>query len=261
MRSGPTRRLRLAGAVALLASACTVTANSTHIRSRPTTSSPNSPSPVPARARAVPPPPIVRDLIPYAPTRRAEMAAYARRHYGIDTYRLEDPKVIVEHFTASSTFAPVYEEFARDVPDPELHELPGLCTHFVVDTDGAIHQLVPLGLMCRHTVGLNYTALGIEMVGASDGEILANPRELGSALRLTLWLMTTDHIELRNVIGHNESLTSPYHRELVSTLRCQTHADWNHADMQTFRSKLSALARPYGVDLGPQPSGATIPGC
>ena len=42
--------------------------------------------------------------------------------------------------------------------DPELHELPGTCSHFVVDTDGTIHQLVSLTFMCRHTVGLNDTA-------------------------------------------------------------------------------------------------------
>ena len=32
--------------------------------------------------------------------------------------------------------------------------------------------------MCRHTVGLNYTAIGIENVGNSDQEILSNPRQL-----------------------------------------------------------------------------------
>ncbi len=28
--------------------------------------------------------------------------------------------------------------------------------------DGTIIQMVPLSTMCRHTVGLNYTAIGIE---------------------------------------------------------------------------------------------------
>ena len=43
------------------------------------------------------------------------------------------------------------------------------------------------------------------------------------------------------MIGHNESLSSPYHRENVASLRNQTHADWTHTDMKTYRSKLSAL--------------------
>ena len=33
--------------------------------------------------------------------RKAEMRAYARRHYGIDDYRLRKPRVIVEHYTAT----------------------------------------------------------------------------------------------------------------------------------------------------------------
>ena len=32
--------------------------------------------------------------------------------------------------------------------------------------------------MCRHTVGLNYTSIGIEHVGLSDAEVLGNPRQL-----------------------------------------------------------------------------------
>ena len=35
----------------------------------------------------------------------------------------------------------------------ELHELPGLCSHFIVDRDGTIFQLAPLRRLCRHTVG------------------------------------------------------------------------------------------------------------
>jgi hypothetical protein len=58
-------------------------------------------------------------------------------------------------------------------------------------------------------------------------------------------------IQLRNVIGHNESRTSPYHRERYAAWRCQTHGDWAHADMETYRRRLAALARLEGVPLGP----------
>ena len=122
-------------------------------------------------------PPIVQKPIPFGAARRAETAAYARRHYGIDSWRLRSPHVIVEHYTATTTFAPVWSTFAADTPDPELGEKPGTCAHFVVDTDGTIYQLVPLTTMCRHTVGLNWTAIGIEHVGTSDASILENPRQ------------------------------------------------------------------------------------
>jgi N-acetylmuramoyl-L-alanine amidase len=48
-------------------------------------------------------------------------------------------------------------------------------------------------------------------------------------------------IEVRNVIGHNESLSSPYHHENVPALRTQTHSDFRHTDMQIYRRRLRAL--------------------
>ena len=150
---------------------------------------------------------------------------------GIDAWKLRRPRAIVEHYTAGTTFASAYATFAADVPDSELHELPGTCAHFVIDTDGTIYQLVRLDTICRHTVGLNYTAIGIEHVGTSDGEILGNAAQLDASLRLTAWLQWRYGIKLRNVIGH-ESLTSPF--TTYASSRCQTHGDWTAADMDTY---------------------------
>ncbi len=219
--------------------------------------SPSAPSPTEA---SISRPAIVWKPIPFPPRRKNEMAAYAERHYGIETYRLEHPQVIVEHVTVSRTFAPVFSEFSWDVPDPELNELPGVCSHFVIDADGTIYQLVSLRLMCRHTVGLNYTAIGIEHVGLSDREVLLDHKQLAASVELTLWLMQRFHMQLGNVIGHNESLTSPFHRELMSRLRCQTHGDWTRADMHIYRRRLIALARRHGIHLGSLP-GALPSGC
>jgi beta-N-acetylhexosaminidase len=195
-------------------------------------------------------PHIVAKPIPFGAARRAETAAYAKRHYGIATWRLTHPRVLVEHFTATPTFSSVWNSFAGDHADPELHELPGDCAHFVIDTDGTIYQLVPLTTMCRHTVGLNYTAIGVEVVGMSDAEILRNPRQLSASLHLAAWLMARFGIQLGDVIGHNESVTSPYHHERYAAWRCQTHGDWSRADMDVFRAKLAVLAASEGVPLG-----------
>jgi N-acetylmuramoyl-L-alanine amidase len=194
-------------------------------------------------------PPIVQKPIPFGAARRAETAAYAQRHYGLHTWRLAHPRVIVEHYTAGTTFSSAWSTFASDAPDPELHELPGTCAHFVIDPAGTIYQLVPLTTICRHTVGLNWTAIGIEHVGTSDAQILARPRQLAASLRLTLWLAHRYGISLPNVIGHAESLTSPYHRERYAPWRCQTHGDWTHDDMTTYRARLRALARREHVRL------------
>lgn len=186
-------------------------------------------------------PPIARWPIPFPPKRKHEMAAYSQRHYGEWTWRLRHPRVIVEHIAVAATAAAVHGTFARDVPDPELHELPNVCSHFVVSRSGRIFQLVNLRTRCRHTVGLNWTAIGIEHAGFRDGDVLGNPRQLRASLQLTRYLRCRFHVELRNVIGHAESLGSPYHRERVPSLRHQTHGDWGHRSMQIYRRKLSRL--------------------
>jgi len=169
------------------------------------------------------------------------MAAYSERHYGERTWRLRHPRVIVEHVSETSSAAAVYNTFAPDVPDPELHELPNVCSHFVVSTSGRIFQLVNLRTRCRHTVGLNWTAIGIEHAGFSDGDVLGNRAELRASLALTRYLQCRFHIRLRDVIGHAESLSSPYHRERVPSLRDQTHSDWQHSSMRIYRHRLSEL--------------------
>ena len=181
---------------------------------------------------------IVWKPVPFPPARKAETAQYAERHYGIDSYVLH-PKVIVEHYTANESFSATWNTFAADTPDPELGQLPGTCAHFVVDKDGTIYQLVPLNVMCRHTVGLNYVAIGIEHVGTSASEILHDRKQLSASLALTRYLMKRFHILLRNVIGHNESLSSPYHKELYRPWAHQTHGDWTHAEMNVYRAKLA----------------------
>ena len=151
--------------------------------------------------------------------------------------KLKAPHVIVEHYTATTTFSSAWNTFAADSPDPELGERPGTCAHFVIDRDGTIYQLVPLSTICRHTVGLNWTAIGIEHVGTSDASILDNPRQLRASLGLTLWLMSRYRI----------SLTSRYHRERYAAWRCQTHGDWQRADMAVYRARLDRLARAQHV--------------
>src|SRR5204862_5188976 len=187
------------------------------------------------------PPAIHQWRIPFPQKRKDEMRAYARRHYGINAYTLTKPKVIVEHVAVAASAAATRNTFVSDRPDSELHELPGTCSHFVVDRDGSIYQLVSLTLMCRHTVGLNYTAIGIEHAGFTDGDVLGDSRELGASLRLSAWLKCRYGIRLSNVIGHNESVSSPYHRENVARLRDQTHSDMQHASMQIYRRKLRAF--------------------
>jgi hypothetical protein len=198
-------------------------------------------------ARAVAPPRVVRKPIPFGRERKDQMRAYARRHYGIDDYRLRRPRVIVQHYTASNSFDSAYNTFASNQPDVELHELPGVCAHYLIDRDGTVYRVVPTSIMCRHTVGLNYTAIGIEHVGTSDGQVMGNRRQRRASLRLTRSLQGRYRIRTRNVIGHNENRSSPYHRERVERLRSQTHGDFSRATMRGYRRLLGRLPAPASL--------------
>ena len=76
----------------------------------------------------------------------------------------------------------IYNTFKADVPDVQYHELPGVCSHFAVAADGAIYKFVPITIRCRHVVGLNYTAVGIEHVGFSDQDLNC-PAQLNASLQ------------------------------------------------------------------------------
>jgi N-acetylmuramoyl-L-alanine amidase len=186
-------------------------------------------------------PPIVSHPIPFGPRRKREMAAYSQRHYGQPRWRLRHPRVIVEHVSQTGSAAAVWQTFAPDVPDVELQELPNVCAHFVISTSGRIQQLVNLRTRCRHTVGLNWTAIGIEHVGYGDAGVLGNRAQMDASLRLTQYLRCRFGIRLLDVIGHSESLSSRFHQELVPSLRRQTHGDWKHSSMRVYRQRLWRL--------------------
>jgi beta-N-acetylhexosaminidase len=196
-----------------------------------------------AQASAASPPPSTPWPIPFGPKRKREMADYSERHYGQFQWRLRNPKVIVEHMAQTSTAAAVYNTFAPDNPDVELGELPNVCSHYVISPSGRIFRLVNLRTRCRHTVGLNWTAIGIEHAGFGDGDLLGDRRQLRASLRLTQYLRCRFGIRVHDVIGHAESLGSPYHHERVPSLRQQTHGDMAHSSMRVYRQQLRQLGR------------------
>src|SRR4051812_50173941 len=89
--------------------------------------------------------------------------------------------------------------------------------------------------------------MGTERAAPTDGSVLRTPRHLRASLKLTLGLMPRSRISLPDVIGHAESLTSRYHRERYAPWRCQTHGDWQHADMTLYRAQLARFARAQRV--------------
>ena len=175
--------------------------------------------------------------IPYGPKRRSQMAAYSERHYGDREWKLE-PRGIVEHYTASASAGPALSTFEQNRPDVEYGELPGVCAHYLIDTDGTIMQLVPTDIRCRHTVGLNHRTIGIEHVGQSDADVVGRKRVRRSSLALSTWLRCAYAVEGSNVIGHNESLDSPLYEEHDPRFQGRTHDDMRPGTMKRYRRQL-----------------------
>jgi N-acetylmuramoyl-L-alanine amidase len=198
----------------------------------------SAPPAVPAAASK---PAIKKMLIPYPKKRKREMAAYSKRHYGHYKWRLNNPKLIVQHYAEAGSISAIFNTFAPDRPDVEFHELPGVCSHFAISASGAIYKFVPISTRCRHVVGLNHVAIGIEHVGFSDQDILNRPAQLNASLRLTQWLRCRLGLPIEQVIGHNESLSSPFYKELDPRFKGRTHGDWTRASMNTYRADLAKL--------------------
>lgn len=179
--------------------------------------------------------------IRYGASRRSQMAEYSRRHYGKREWRLRNPRLIVQHVAVAPSNDAIFNTFASNAPDPSFGELPNVCAHFAVGDDGEVIQMVPLRVRCRHVVGLNHVAIGIEHVGYSDSDVLNNRVQLRASLRLTAALRCRFKIPVRDVIGHNESLKSRFYRERISKFRGQTHGDFTPASMRIYRRKLRTM--------------------
>jgi len=184
---------------------------------------------------------VKKKLIPYGAARRNQMAAYSNRHYGEREWRLTAPRLIVIHYAEAGTIDSIFNTFAANRPDVEYHELPGVCSHFAVSAKGIAFKFVPATIRCRHVVGLNHVAIGIEHVGFSDRDVLKRKRELKGSLRLTKSLRCRFGIPVKGVIGHAESLGNPHYRELDPDFQGRTHGDFKRRSMRVYRRKLARL--------------------
>ena len=190
-------------------------------------------------------PPVRKEPIPYSHKRKREMAAYSKRHYGHSRWRLKHVHVIVLHFTGGNSYSSARNTFASDTPD--RGELPGVCAHFIVGKDGVIHQLVPTTIRCRHAIGLNHVAVGIEMVQPTgrgshwaDRQILRRHPQISSVLKLVRFLRSKYHVKMKDVIGHAMANDSRYFKDLEGWHN--DHTDWLPGDVRTFRKRLRRIS-------------------
>ena len=186
---------------------------------------------------------LVPEFIAFTQRRKNEMAAYSLRHYGASSWRLS-PSMIVLHFTESDTASSARNTFAND--SRNLGELPGTCAHFIVAKNGDVWQIVPTSIRCRHTIGLNDKAIGIEIVQRSygngahwaDQQILNRPAQIGAVLALIRSLQRQYGISTSNIIGHAMANQAPQFRDIEGWRN--NHTDWQTQDVLEVRRRLSA---------------------
>lgn len=98
---------------------------------------------------------------------------YIKEHYDLEVQDIKIiPKIVLVHYTAVETFSKSLARFTDEtLPNdrPEISKASALnvSTHFMVERDGTIHQLMPLDFMGRHVIGLNFNSIGIENVGGA----------------------------------------------------------------------------------------------
>ncbi|KTD52860.1 N-acetylmuramoyl-L-alanine amidase [Legionella quateirensis] len=137
---------------------------------------------------------------------------YQLTHYGIDSKSIEiEPKMIVMHWTCvpslNVTFR-IFDPSKLPASSPRRSELPGdlnVSSHFLVDKDGSIYQLMPETWMARHVIGLNHYAIGIENIGGVDGKDDLTEEQVKANAFLVCYLKKK-YPTIQYVIGHNDYL-------------------------------------------------------
>lgn len=137
---------------------------------------------------------------------------YQLSHYGIKSRSIKiEPKVIVLHWTCIPSLAVTHRIFnpsALPQSSPRRNELPGdlnVSSHYLVDRDGSIYQLMPDNWMARHVIGLNHNAIGIENIGGIDGKDDLTDAQARANAFLVCHLKHK-YPQIKYVIGHDEYL-------------------------------------------------------
>lgn len=131
---------------------------------------------------------------------------YLRERHGItQENQIINPKIIVLHFTDGGSVNSVYNYFNKTKIEDKRSfnrnqsEL-NVSSQFIIDRDGTIYRLMPENWFARHTIGLNYCAIGIENIGSvkqslTEAQVRANAN-------LVRFLAKKYNIEY--LIGHQE---------------------------------------------------------
>ena len=149
---------------------------------------------------------IINKPINYSKERISLSLDYLKEHHGLvqETPTII-PKMIVLHYTAGGNVESNFRYFNKTNLESGRGALKkqstlNVSSHFIVDRDGTIYQIMEPNQFARHTIGLNYCAIGIENIG-SKKEPLTQKQVIANA-ELIRHLKKKYDIEY--LIGHSE---------------------------------------------------------
>jgi N-acetyl-anhydromuramyl-L-alanine amidase AmpD len=149
---------------------------------------------------------IVSKPIDYSQERvRLSLEYLKDHHHIIQSSPTISPKIIVLHYTAGGTVETNYKYFNKTYLESARNVLKkqstlNVSSQFIVDRDGTIYQLMEPNMFARHTIGLNYCAIGIENIG-SRKQPLTEKQVLSNA---QLIRHLTKKYNIEYLIGHSE---------------------------------------------------------
>jgi N-acetyl-anhydromuramyl-L-alanine amidase AmpD len=179
---------------------------------------------------------------------------YARHHYGAASAVLNNPQMIVVHFTTIPTLQKSLDFFRPAHIDPQIRrDIAGggevnVSAHYLVDGDGTLYQLAGEDILCRHIIGFNHSAIGIENVAVDADDLTPAQLEANAAL---ISRIVQRQPSIRYLLGHHEyrDRTLPHYqlyREVDTTYRFTDKVDPGPLFMTRLRA---LLAQRYGVRL------------
>lgn len=130
---------------------------------------------------------------------------YMRTHYGIvQKTPTINPLMIVLHYTEVGTLEHNIRYFNNTYLNGRKNlsreSALNVSSQFIIDRDGSIYQLMPPTQFARHTIGLNYCAIGIENIGGSKQPLTEAQAEANAKLIRYL----TKKYSIQYLIGHSE---------------------------------------------------------
>lgn len=151
-------------------------------------------------------PEIIRKPINYSSERVSLSLDYLKTHYNIvQKTPAISPKMIVLHYTAGGTVETNFKYFNKTHLESARNTLKkqstlNVSSQYIIDRDGTIYQLMEPTQFARHTIGLNYCAIGIENIGSKKEPL--TEKQVAANAQLVRYL--TKKYKIEYLIGHSE---------------------------------------------------------